>query len=226
MRTQGERPTRQTYFSCAEKSSLVSSSSHDSSHKCFVAPSLAASVSSTPQSVEHSCQRPLSVGWSGQAPRCRGRAGQDALHTIDGEILEFIVFLQDGRFLRLLFGLQLCGRLLDALVRARRGRHVGGEKGKVEMEMQFLTPVASMRGLGRVFVRGVGYRAGERACGSCAGNNSMNRQREDDIWCGIKPAVTAFLNGQNAFLRRRDRREAVVASQAFRYGSQNGLRPK
>jgi hypothetical protein len=42
----------QTYFSCVEKSSLVSSSSHDSSHRCLVvSPPLAASVSSTVQSV-------------------------------------------------------------------------------------------------------------------------------------------------------------------------------
>lgn len=39
------------YLNCVEKSSLVSSSSHDSSHKCFVpSPPLAASVSSVSQS--------------------------------------------------------------------------------------------------------------------------------------------------------------------------------
>jgi hypothetical protein len=39
-----------TYRSCAEKSSLVSSSSHDSSQRCCVSPPLAASVSSASQS--------------------------------------------------------------------------------------------------------------------------------------------------------------------------------
>lgn len=43
---------KKTYLSCCEKSSLVSSSSHDSSHRCLVvSPLLAASVSSTGQSV-------------------------------------------------------------------------------------------------------------------------------------------------------------------------------
>lgn len=39
-----------TYLSCWEKSSLVSSSSQDSSHRCLVSLLLAASVSSTDQS--------------------------------------------------------------------------------------------------------------------------------------------------------------------------------
>ncbi|KAK4134638.1 hypothetical protein BT67DRAFT_300528 [Trichocladium antarcticum] len=50
MRTR-RRVARGTYLSCVEKSSLVSSSSHDSSHRCCVAPLLAASVSSACQSV-------------------------------------------------------------------------------------------------------------------------------------------------------------------------------
>lgn len=77
------------YLSCCEKSSLVSSSSQDSSHRCLVvSPLLAASVSSTGQSV-HSVLE--SFGFeSGEG---EGKKGEEVCTlTLDGEVLKLVVF--------------------------------------------------------------------------------------------------------------------------------------
>lgn len=98
---------RTTYRSCAEKSSLVSSSSHDSSHRCCVSPPLAASVSSASQSACTTLSVILSWDMGG-----KGWEGKKGAHTLNREILKLVILLQSGGALLLLGGRRRHGRLV------------------------------------------------------------------------------------------------------------------
>jgi hypothetical protein len=105
-----------THFSCAEKSSLVSSSSQLSSHRCVLSPGT--SVSSCVQSASTS------------APFCKqAYLGEPTLY---GEVLKPIVFLQRSRWLCLLcrVGTLVCGRGFGSGWRTRcwGGRHDGEDE--------------------------------------------------------------------------------------------------
>lgn len=106
-----------TYFSCVEKSSLVSSSSHDSSHRCVVvsppAPPVAASVSSAVQSVSPPLISYLNIreGERGKGRREGNRDGGNGGEcTVYREVLKLVVLFQRGA------GLLLRGCLLGGLL--------------------------------------------------------------------------------------------------------------
>lgn len=97
---------RTAYFNCFEKSSLVSSSSQLSSHRWVFAVSPGTSVfSSCGQSViDHICDK-LALGsiMATRQEKTTPGMNQGEVRTVDGKVLELVVFFQRGRGLLRIF---------------------------------------------------------------------------------------------------------------------------